>query len=455
MARLGLRPSVTAGFALGALVLSVALALGTYLSARHLLIEQRERTALRQAFSDAALVGDSLQTSGADVSETLGSLSLPAGTIVYLHSDGEWYSTSLDVPAEPATAGVREAVGDGRVVTGWTAQTEPPAVVVGIPLRAVDAEYYEVAVADELDQTLGTLTLALGTGAALTTAGGALLGWWASRRLLSPLTDVTRAAAQISGGDLDTRLRETEDADLAALVGAFNNMVDTLDDKIAQEERFAADVAHEMRTPVTTLTNCLELLRRARDLPDTAVHAVDLMSTELDRFTRALEDLLALGRLDSGSGDSPPTVMAVDELVRHALRGTGRDPALLVTPADAPDGLSVTGHAPQLVRVLTNLFDNADIHGDGLVRVRVESTALGVEVHVEDAGRGVGQEDRERIFERFARVGARRAGTGSGLGLSIVARTVRNHGGSVWCAESSLGGADMVVRLPSWQGDRA
>ena len=92
----GLRSTVTLAFALGALALSVALALGTYFSARHQLLEQRERTALRQAYSDAALVRDSLLTSGAEVSDVLGSISPPAGAFIYVRRNGGWYSSSLD-----------------------------------------------------------------------------------------------------------------------------------------------------------------------------------------------------------------------------------------------------------------------------------------------------------------------------------------------------------------------
>ena len=457
MRRLGLRASVTVGFALGAMALSALLAVGTYLAARQLLIDQRERSAVRQAFTDAALVRDALQTSGAQVSDVLGSISPPAGTMLYLHRDGEWYSSSLEIPAEPVTVNVSSRVRDGSVASGWTGVTDPPAIVVGIPLPAVDAEYYEVSVAEELDQTLATLRLALGICAGLTIAAGALLGRYASRRVLSPLTEVTGAAARISGGDLSARLGDTEDPDLMALVGAFNNMVDALDDRIRQDARFAADVAHELRTPVTTLTNSLSLLQRASDLSPRHERAVRLMTVELQRFTRALEDLLALGRLDSDVRDQHVTVIGTSELVRRSLAVSGRDPGLLVERLDLaghPVDAMVAVDAPQVLRALTNLFDNADIHGRGLVRVCVEARGEYVDIHVEDAGPGIPPPDRERVFERFARAGARKEGTGSGLGLSIVAQTVRNHGGSVWAGEATSGGAGMVVRLPIVTGER-
>ncbi len=268
---LGLRSGVTLAFALGALTLSSTLALGTYFSARHLLVEQRERTAMRQAYTDAALVRDSLLTSGTQVSDVLGSISPPAGAVIYVHRSGRWYSSSLDRPGDELTASVRPTVESGSVALAWTGQTDPNAVVVGIPLPAVDAEYYEVSVAEELASTLRTLAVALTICAAFTTLAGALLGRAASRRVLAPLGDVTIAAVKVSAGDLEARLSDTQDPDLVALVGAFNHMVDALHERIQQDARFAADVSHELRTPVTTLTTSLSLLQRAEGLtPQTA-----------------------------------------------------------------------------------------------------------------------------------------------------------------------------------------
>jgi signal transduction histidine kinase len=448
----GLRSSITAIFAAGALGLSAALALGTYLSARHLLLEQRERTATRQAFTDAALVRDRLFTSGGRVTDALGAISPPPGTVLYVHRDGRWYSSSLDRAADHLVAEVRPIVEDGSVGMGWTDATVPGAVVVGVPLPAVGAEYYEVAVAQELDQTLRTLRIALITFAALTTIAGAMLGRAASRRALTPLFDVTTAAVKIAGGDMSARLRNTDDPDLAALVGAFNNMVDELDERIQRDAKFAADVSHELKTPLTTLTTSLSLLQGSTVLPARPARAVELMAEELERFRRALEDLLALGRLDADVQDTPLTEVGIRDLVQQALLASGRTPSLLdPAPAASRDPVALVDHQ-QLLRALVNLFENADIHGGGLTRVRVLSRGDVADIQVEDRGPGVPVQERERIFERFARASSRKHGTGSGLGLSIVDQTLRNHHGSVWCTESPAGGAVFVIRLPTIGG---
>jgi signal transduction histidine kinase len=429
--------------------LSTVLALGTYFSARHFLLDQRERTATRQAFTDSALVRDSLLTSGAQVSDVLGSISPPAGAVIYVRRDGQWYSSALDSAGPELTADVQPVVVNGSVGFGWTDKTDPPAVVVGIPLPAVDAEYYEVSVAEELDRTLWTLSLALAVFAALTTLGGALVGRAASRRVLAPLGEVTTAAVRVSAGDMTTRLGPTNDPDLAALVGSFNHMIDALHERIEHDARFAADVSHELRTPVTTLTTSLSLLRESPGLSLRSAQAVGLMADELDRFRRALEDLLTLGRLDSAGHEAEPSAIGAQELVRQALLAAGQPAGLIrAIPPDGPEP-SVEVDRVQMLRVLTNLFRNAELHGGGLTGVSVVDRGDVVDLRIEDRGPGVPTEDRTRIFERFARAGGQKAGTGSGLGLSIVEQTVRNHGGDVWCADGPEGGAEFVVRLPT------
>jgi signal transduction histidine kinase len=450
-ARLGLRSSVTAAFALGALLVSVALSVGTYVSARHLLLEQRERTALRQAYADAALVRDGLATSGTEVSEALGAVTPPAGASMYVHRDGQWYSSSLDQSGETLTAVVRPMVEGGSVGLGWTGRTDPHAVVVGIPLPAVDATYFEVAVARELDATLHTLALALAVGGAVTTLAGAALGRAASRRVLSPLRDVTAAATDIAAGDLERRLRETSDPDLSALVDSFNRMVTALHERIERDARFASDVSHELRTPLTTLTTSLALLERARDLSPRAQSAVGLMADELARFRQALEDLLALGRLEAGIDEAALVPTDPGELVRHALVGAGCSDDVLV--GDSTHHRRVLVDRPQMVRALVNLIRNAEIHGGGLSEVGIDATETHVDITIGDRGPGVPSDERTRIFERFARAGGTKTGTGSGLGLSIVAETVSRHGGRVWCDGRPGKGAEFVVRLPLWKGE--
>jgi len=449
----GLRRSVTLAFTVGSLLLSTLLATSTFLVARHFFIESRERSALRQTYADASFVRDGLLSAGAGVADAIGAVTPPDGSVILVQQGGSWYSSSLEVRSEDLPSGVLAEVRAGRPTLAWTRVDGIPAVVVGVPLPAVDAYYFEVAVTRELDSFISTLRMSLAGGAVATTAAGAALGYLLARRVLAPLKEVTRAAARISSGDLDTRLAPSRDPDLATVVGAFNGMVDALNERIERETRFAADVSHELRSPLTALTTSAAVLQQA-DLPATSRAAVELMSTELRRFQRVLEDLLELSRIDAGVDEAHPVQVPAADLVELTLAANGLTAVPVdEQPGDAADTMTVRVDKQQLSRALVNLFANAESHGQGLTAVVVRGCADTVEIEVRDDGPGVPVEEQSRIFERFARGGARGARTGAGLGLSLVAETARRHGGSVWCAAAPSGGAAFVLRLPRSDAD--
>jgi signal transduction histidine kinase len=320
---------------------------------------------------------------------------------------------------------------------------------VSIPLPEVDSVFHEAVDLSELATTLDTLRGVLLIVAATTALAAAAVGRWAAARAVRPLDEVAVTATRIAGGQLDTRLAVTDDPDLAAIVGSFNEMVDALAARIEREARFTADVTHELRSPLTTLVAAVDLVEaRADQLPERVRPAVTLAVTEVRRFRRLLDDLVELARLDAGVADAARERFDLRELVTQALAGSGRAPGLLaVAPADP---VPVCAHKRQVERALVNLFENADRHGCGLVRVTVEETATDAVVIVDDEGPGIPPADRERVFERFARGegGARGAQPGTGLGLSLVAETLRAHEGAAWCMDAPGRGARLVVRLP-------
>lgn len=447
---MGLRTTVTLSFAVGALVLSATMAVGTYLAARNYLVDQREQAALRQAYADASYVRDGLLTSGAEVSDVLGSVSPPADATVLVRRGDHWFSSSLQVGVGTLPGHLRDAVAAGTVAVTWQPAQERPAVMVGVPLPSVGAEFYEIEGTPELDRTLETLRVVLAVFAVITALAGALLGRWAARRVVAPLDHVAVAAARIAGGALDTRLVSTEDPDLATIVGSFNSMVDAVHERIERDARFAADVSHELRSPLTALVTSVEVLEgRRHELSERSQRALDLIERDLQRFQRALEDLLEIGRMEAGSAALVPTTVDARDMVRHALEASGHDPHLLRPPASSAPPTLVDADKAQLHRALVNLFENADRHGGGLTSVTVSAAVHGVFITVEDAGPGVPAAERERIFERFVRGGSRGSLPGTGLGLSLVAETVRAHGGAVWCSSGPDGvGARFTVQLP-------
>ena len=446
----GLRTRVTLVFGALALLVSVILAAGTYFTARHYLVQQREQTAARQAFADASFVREGLLTAGTDVDEVLQGTSPPAGAVVVVHHGSKWYSSSLSAGRDAVQPALREVVASGRAGLVWDRLATDPVVAVGTPLVAVDAEFFEIAPATELSSTLKTLGWALAAFALLTTVGGGLIGRAAARRVVAPLDGIASATASIASGDVGTRLPATEDPDLSVIVGSFNAMVEALQERLDRDARFAADVSHELRSPVTALTTTIEVLERTADDPTQRQKSIALLEREVQRLHHALEQLLALGRLEAGVHQAEQQVLDVGELLSATLARTHRDPGLLHRPATPA---WVVGDKWALSRAVTNLLDNADTHGGGTSSVGLQSRGRAVFVTVDDDGPGVPVAERQRVFERFARSGSRGATTGAGLGLSLVAETARAHGGEAWCTESPGGGARFVLRLPVADSD--
>jgi signal transduction histidine kinase len=296
---------------------------------------------------------------------------------------------------------------------------------------------------------LRTLAAVLAAGAAAATAAGAAFGVWASRRAVQPLEQVAGAATRIAGGEMTTRLPATDDPDLVAIVAGFNSMVDALAARIDRDARFVGDVSHELRSPLTTLVTSVEVLAARRDeLSPRGQQALALVEGELGRFRRTLDDLLQLARIDGAGAMDAAAPVSLSELVREVLASTGRSVELAADPDSAT---TVTGDKLSLERAVSNLLDNADRHAGGPKAVHVERRENTVVVTVDDGGPGVAMEDRERIFERFARGqgAARRSLPGAGLGLAIVAETAARHGGAAWCADAPDGGARFSLSVPA------
>jgi signal transduction histidine kinase len=197
------------------------------------------------------------------------------------------------------------------------------------------------------------------------------------------------------------------------------------------------------------MANAAAVLRRRRgELAGTAGRALDLLLSEVDRFERMVVDLLEISRDDQESGDPSAEIVDLGELVRNVV--DARAEAAPAVETEVPP-LLVQGDRRRLDRIVANLLDNADRYAAGAVRVAVRRRDGRVRLEVDDAGPGVPEELRERVFERFARgvqAGQRGQDGGSGLGLALVAQHVRHHRGSVWIEDRPGGGARFVVELP-------
>ena len=287
-----------------------------------------------------------------------------------------------------------------------------------------------------------------------TTLAGAALGWWTSRRVMRPFSNVGEAAKSIAGGKLGTRLEHTEDPDLAPIANSFNNMASALQERIERDATFASTVSHELRSPLMTLSASIHVLENKRnDMPDRAKEAVDLLAADLQRFEQLVTDLLEISRFDMASTSLNLMEVRLAELVMQSV-GSSTDADIPLDIDAELAGVVVRADKRRLSRVIANLLDNAAKYGDGATRVELRKRGDAVQIAVEDDGPGVPADDREAIFHRFNRgssAGHRRGIDGVGLGLSLVAEHIRLHGGSVWVEDRDDGqtGARFVIELPA------
>lgn len=450
--RLGLRARTSALFAAGALGVSASLAFATYELTRQSLIAERERTAVRAAYFDAAVVRQGLTGDSRDIVDVLRTLDTGQGRRPLIFMDGEWFARTADtgftaaVPETLRTVVRRGSPGVQRVRLNGT-----PTLVVGVPLRDPDASYYELTSQAEVERTLRELGVTVIVVALITTAAAAGVGQWASRRILRPLTSVAAAAQTIAKGDLTARLDPNRDPDLAPLTTSFNDMVAELAARTERDRRFAADVSHELRSPLQTLTAATGVLANRRaGFDGRAAAATDLVVAEVDRFSRLVTDLLELARADQ---PLQPNAVSVGPTLERLCHAHGVPPERIQLEGET----TWTLDERRFERIVANLLDNAEQHGGGVTGIYCRASPDCLTLSVEDAGPGVPGDERQLIFDRFGR--GRRAsarggggavtGDGTGLGLSLVAQHVAAHGGRVDVTDVPGGGARFTVSLPA------
>ena len=447
MRRPGLRAKLATAFAVGALLISGAVATLSYDLTRNNLLDSRQRSAVRNAYLDATIVNAGLSGSDPDVVDVLRSLDTGSGRHPLIWRDNRWYARGADAGFTNAIPdGLQTMVSSGSPAIELVSTTGGPAFAIGIPLTNGSA-FYMLDSQMELDQTLRVLALILALVAAGTTAAGASLGIYAGRRVLRPLGRITDAARNIRAGDLTARLDAGTEPDLQQLAAAFNGMVDQLAERIVRDRRFAADVSHELRSPLQTLAAAVSVLDRRRDrLDERSATAVSLISDEVSRFGDLVTDLLELAR-----SDRPVERVDVDvaDLAVRACREHGL-PASLV---ELIDGTPAQWRVEELrvAQILANLLDNAQRYGGGALAVRLYALPQGIgRIEVDDEGPGVMPSDRVTIFHRFVRgsaAAARGQTDGTGLGLALIAAHAAAHDGTARVVERPGGGARFQVDL--------
>jgi two-component system, OmpR family, sensor kinase len=329
---------------------------------------------------------------------------------------------------------------------------------LGQPLETLDAARWRL---------LLILGIAMPVALLLGSYGGLLL----ANQALRPVDRITRAAEQISTGDLTERVPMSAKMDeIGRLVATFNQMISRLQAAFERQKQFTSDASHEMRTPLAVMRGDIEIALRRERSADEYKRVLTSNLEEIIRLSRLVEDLLMLARADSGRVElrhepvdlnklcqqmveyiSPLAQQKGQDIFYYHLNGKARETATVDSGA-----IKISGDMQRIKQLLLNLLDNAIKYTDfgGKVSLELKTEDKCAVITVADTGRGITPEDLPYIFERFFRKSkttSDRSATGFGLGLSIVKWIVDSHSGKI-TAQSEVGrGTTFTVKFPLLQ----
>jgi signal transduction histidine kinase len=329
-----------------------------------------------------------------------------------------------------------------------------PARVLATPVTARGKRLVVVvaAGADDRNSHLHDLVRLLLIGGPIALLLASLAGYGVASAALRPVEAMRRKATEITEDARGERLpvRAIND-EIARLGTTLNDMLARLERAFDRERAFVSDASHELRTPLAILKTEIELALKGERSRDELVAALGSAAEETDRLAELAEALLVIARLDSGKLPLATTAVQTSKLLagisvrfEQRVKASGRS---LVVDEDG-NATKLTCDPPRLEQALSNLVDNALLHGTGKIHLSAIVSDGRVELHVRDEGPGFPPQFLAEAFDRFTRADHARARGGSGLGLSIVREIARAHGGVARAANHADGGADVALDLP-------
>ncbi|MEU9093286.1 HAMP domain-containing sensor histidine kinase [Streptomyces sp. NPDC048428] len=302
----------------------------------------------------------------------------------------------------------------------------------------------------EIDKPLTTLAWVLLIVSGIGVIGAGAAGLWVARSGLRPVDELTEAVEHVARTeDLTVRIPVEGEDEIARLSRSFNSMTASLATSRDRQAQLITDAGHELRTPLTSLRTNVELLARSDETgraipPDDRKALMASVKAQMTELASLIGDLQELARPDA-TDPGPLQVVALHDIARTALdRARLRGPELTITAELAP--WYVRSEPAALERAVVNVLDNAVKFSPpgGTIEVNLHRG----ELKVRDHGPGIPADELPHVFERFWRSPSARQLPGSGLGLSIVARTVQQAGGEIDLRPAPGGGTEAAIRLP-------
>jgi heavy metal sensor kinase len=314
-------------------------------------------------------------------------------------------------------------------------------LVVWSPLAPFDAERATL---------MRTLWLAMPVGLLFAAVGGWVIGW----RLLAPLSGMARQANAIDDRRLDARLSvPATDDELGILGSAFNSLLDRLTVAFHAQRRFMADASHQLRTPLSIARTAAQVTLAQQDRTvEEYRESLATVARQAERLTRMVDDMFELALADLDARPLQLEEVYLDEIINECVssaRVLASDRAVSLG-ACAPADLQMRADQNLLRQMILNLVENAVRHtpAGGSVQVAVEAHSDRAQITVSDTGPGIPDSDKERIFERFVRLGPNASNGGGGLGLPIARWVAQLHHGTLALESTGPSGSRFVAVLP-------
>jgi two-component system sensor histidine kinase MtrB len=483
--RHSLRRRVALTFTAAVAMTALAMALSAYFITKTTQDEEALEKALAQSRFNLFLADSVLPETpnGADYDRLLDALQIRGDFATLIEAGDELYVSGPQVTEGLVTPELAAKIGEGRIGYQMITMAGEQTIAVGGQVRSSELTFYNFypqgARLAELHRLRNILIVA-GLVLALL---GAIAGYWLARRLTGPVRDASKAAVQMSQGDLDIRLPEGGD-EFGVLGASFNRMAENLRTKMldleagqARERRFVADVTHELRTPVAALVGETSLLKARLDrdsggCPPEISRLALMVNEDISRLRQLVDELLEISRLEAQAAETVIETVELETFLAQLVDAHGWSASVrLVRDAIGPAGAGSPGESSaadtlrtdkrRLERIVVNLVENALLHGAKPVTIETgwepevetggaPSVGRVVRVAVTDNGAGIAEEHLSHVFDRFYKADpSRSASRGSGLGLAIARENARLLGGDLTVANIPGGGARFVLQLPA------
>jgi signal transduction histidine kinase len=446
---------LTTTYLLTTLLIVIALSVAVYFITVFYLDERLEAELTAQADFYAAYAAQlaSDESALAGLAPTIVGLFAPQADLnvrFFAASDGSLLAATQDIGPQPSRVALMELRYRSPTVFTQPSRDLPqrryaaqPVVVGEQTIGVVEVSRSTVATESFLT-TLRQILLVIILAAAVISLLVSLL---LARRLSRPILDVERATRRIAAGDLDVRLSHYPSNEIGRLAESINHMAEELKSSEAARRQFISEISHDLRTPLTAIKGLLVNLIDASE-PDEQP-SLEIAESEIDRLIRLVNQLLDFSRWQRGELElnrSPVDLVAIASSAIALSEGRASHRSITLNSDIPPQVPSISADPDRLQRVILNLLDNAIkfTPGGGQVTLALMQREGEIEISVEDTGRGMSDEERERAFEPYYRG----EGGGAGLGLTIARAVVEAHGGRMGIESTAGQGSRVWFTLP-------